>query len=436
MSDLLSLAEWGVKRALEFGAGEAEVYVSISVRRNIRSEGVHLKASASNTAQVEVRAALGKRVSIATASSLDKEVLEDIVRKAVELASKAEEDPHWNGLPDPEPAMHSWVGFDEGVATAELSWLSELTRQLIDEAQVDPRIKVSGAGVGAGYGRTCIASSRNVTVEDRGTFFWAGLYLKAGEGAGGANIASRSFTVNLHPMVEKAVRQALDASRATKLGESFKAPVLFRAEPFAELLSALLVPAFNAMNVLEGFSPLANKLSQNVLGNVTILDDGTMPGGLSTSFFDGEGVPRRRSLLVENGVLKGYLHNTYTARRMGVHNTGNAVRARGTVGVGSSNLIVAGGSLSEKNLENGARIIIEGGLLSVHTVNPISGNFSVVASNPYIVKDGELVPIKPIAVSGNIYQLAYGIKLARRVKDTYTGIYTPDALIEGVTVSG
>ncbi len=436
MSDLLPLAEWGVKRALELGAGEAEVYASTSAGKYIRSEGVHLKASASSAAQVEVRVAVGKRVAAAAASSLDKEVLEDVIRRVVELASKAEEDPHWGGLPDPEPATHGWIGFDEGVATAELSWLSELARQLIGEAQADPRIRVSGTGVGASYRQTAIANSRNVAVEERGTLFSAWLYLKAGEGTGGASIASRSLTTNLYPVVERAVKYAVDASRATKLGESLKASVLFRAEPFAELLSALLVPAFSAMNVLEGFSPLANKLGHNVLGSVTVLDDGTMPGGLSTSLFDEEGVPRRKTLLVEKGVLRGYLHNTYTARRMGVRSTGNAARARGGMGVGRSNLVVVGGSFPERDLESEAKVVVEGGLLSVHTVNPISGNFSVVASNPYVVRDGELTAIKPVAVSGNIYQLAPGIKLARRVKDTYTGIYTPDALIEGVTVSG
>ncbi|MEM0308851.1 MAG: metallopeptidase TldD-related protein, partial [Thermofilaceae archaeon] len=215
-----------------------------------------------------------------------------------------------------------------------------------------------------------------------------------------------------------------------------KAPVLFRARTFAQLLASLLVPALSAMSVLEGFSPLANKLGQKVLGTLTILDDGTVPGGLATSFFDGEGVARRRTILVEDGVLKSFLHNTYTARRMGVASTGNASRGAGTVGVGPSNLIVMGGGYSESELEAEAALVADGTLLSVHTVNPVTGNFSVVVSNPYAVKGGELTPVKPVTVSGNIYEVAALIKPARRVKDTRTGIYTPDVLIGGLTVSG
>jgi PmbA protein len=190
------------------------------------------------------------------------------------------------------------------------------------------------------------------------------------------------------------------------------------------------------MNVLEGFSPLAGKLGQRVMGNLTIVDDGTLPGGLGTSAFDDEGVARRRTVLVEGGVLRGYLHNTYTARRMGVESTGNASRGMGSAGISPSNLIVAGGASSERELEAEAKVVAEGYLLSVHTVNPVTGNFSVVISNPYAVKGGDLAPVKPVAVSGNIYEVAELIKPARRVKDTAMGIYAPDTLIGGLTVTG
>jgi PmbA protein len=363
-------------------------------------------------------------------------VLEDAVRRAVEMAAKAEEDPHWRGLPDPEPPRHGWVGFDEGVATVDVEWMARLVKDAVAEAQRDPRLKVSSISFGVGYGRRAVANSRGVAVEERGTRSGISASLKAGEGSGSYWVSSRSLVSDYHPVLEEAARLALDSSRAEKLGETVKGAVLFRARTLAMLLSSLLVPALSAMNVLEGFSPLAGKLGQRVMGNLTIVDDGTLPGGLGTSAFDDEGVARRRTVLVEGGVLRGYLHNTYTARRMGVESTGNASRGMGSVGISPSNLIVAGGASSERELEAEAKVVAEGYLLSVHTVNPVTGNFSVVISNPYAVKGGDLAPVKPVAVSGNIYEVAELIKPARRVKDTAMGIYAPDTLIGGLTVTG
>lgn len=436
MSELLSLAEWGVKRALELGADEAEVYVSASVSREVYSEGVRLKAVVSDSRGVQVRVARGRRVAAAVATSASREVLEDAVRRAVEMAAKAEEDPHWRGLPDPQPPRHGWVGFDEGVATVEVEWLAQLVRDAIAEAQRDPRLKVSSVSAGAGFGRRAVANSRGVAVEERGTRSGISVSLKAGEGTGSYWVSSRSLVSDYYPVLEEAARLAIDSSRASKLGETLKGAVLFRARTLAMLLNALLVPALSAMNVLEGISPLAGKVGQRVLGNLTLIDDGTVPGGLATSQFDDEGVARRRTVLVESGVLRGYLHNTYTARRMGVESTGNASRGMGSVGISPSNLIVAGGASSESELEAEAAVVAEGYLLSVHTVNPVTGNFSVVVSNPYVVKGGELAPVKPVAVSGNIYEVADLIKPARRVRDTHAGVYAPDTLVGGLTVTG
>ena len=436
MSELLNLAEWGVKRALELGADEAEVFISAYVSREVYSEGTRLKAVTSDSQSVQVRAAKGRRVAAAVATSASREVLEDAVKRAVDMAAKAEEDPHWKGLPDPERPRHSWVGFDEGVATVEIEWMAQLARDAVAEVQRDPRLKVSSIGVGTGFGRRAIANSRGVAVEERGTRSGISASLKAGDGSGSYWISSRSLVRDYYPVLEEAARLALDSSKAEKLGETLKGGVLFRARTFVMLLGSLLVPALSAMNVLEGLSPLAGKLGQKVLGNLTIFDDGTLPGGLGTSIFDDEGVARRRTVLAEEGVLKSYLHNTYTARRMEVESTGNASRGMGAVGISPSNFFVAGGESSEKDLEAEASVVAEGYLLSVHTVNPVTGNFSVVISNPYLVKCGDLVPVKPLAVSGNIYQVAELIKPARRVRETATGFYAPDTLIGGLTVTG
>src|SRR5207244_647375 len=106
----------------------------------------------------------------------------------------------------------------------------------------------------------------------------------------------------------------------------------------------------NGDSVYRGASFLAGKLGQKIAGdNVTVIDDGTMPGGFGTSPFDGEGVPTRRTIVIENGVLKSYLLNTYTAKKLRLQTTANASRGlAGTPGIGPGNYFLQPGTKAPK----------------------------------------------------------------------------------------
>lgn len=441
MSEYEYLIEKGLKRALELGASEAEISITVASSKTVKTEGPYPKVLSQVASDVWVRTSIGKRVAIATATSSDWEILEKTIARSVEMARKAEEDPHWEGLPDPEPPSHGWIGFDEGIVNLEIEQLVEVVKNIIQEVQdLDPRLRIGSVGGSTSTMTFYNFNTRGVRAEDRGTNMELFVWLKSTdglrEGAGSGWISARSFIYDYTSMIEKAKQLALDSLKAEKLGQTISGSVLFRAEPLASLISYLLLPAFNAMNVLEGFSPLREKLGEKVLGELTMLDDGTLPGGLSTSLFDAEGVPRRRTLLVENGVIRSFLHNTYTAKRMKTSSTGNASRGRGVIGISGSNIVIKGGKDPEESLMEDAKIVVDGSLLSVHTVNSVTGNFSVVASNPYLVKGRELVPVKPVTVSGNIYAIANTLRPAVQVKNTFTGVYTPDILFGKLTVSG
>src|SRR5207237_3026249 len=108
----------------------------------------------------------------------------------------------------------------------------------------------------------------------------------------------------------------------------------------------------NGDSVYRGASFLAGKIGQKIAGdNVTVVDDGTMPGGFGTSPFDGEGIPTRRKLVIENGVLKSYLLNTYTAKKLGLETTANASRGlAGTPGIGLGNYFLQPGTTTRKEI--------------------------------------------------------------------------------------
>ena len=113
-------------------------------------------------------------------------------------------------------------------------------------------------------------------------------------------------------------------------------PIVFAPE-IARSLIGNIFEAANGDSIYRGASFWANQLGQQVASaNVTVIDDGTMPGLFGTSPFDGEGLPTRRTVIVENGILKNYLLNTYTARKLNMQSTGNASRGlAGTPGIGA-----------------------------------------------------------------------------------------------------
>ena len=108
----------------------------------------------------------------------------------------------------------------------------------------------------------------------------------------------------------------------------------------------------NGDSVYRGASFLAGKLGEKIAGdNVTIIDDGTMVGGFGTVPFDGEGIPTRRTVVIEKGVLKSYLLNTYTAKKLGLQTTGNASRGlAGTPGIGPGNYFLEPGTKTAKEI--------------------------------------------------------------------------------------
>src|SRR5947209_15766120 len=143
----------------------------------------------------------------------------------------------------------------------------------------------------------------------------------------------------------------------------------------------------NGDSVYRGASFLAGKLGQKIAGDqVTVIDDGTMRGGFGTAPFDGEGVPTRRTVVIENGVLKSYLLNTYTAKKLGLGTTGNASRGlAGNPGVGGGNFFLQPGP---KSAEQIIRDVPDGLYVTEFLgfgVNLVTGEFSRGAAALWIM---------------------------------------------------
>jgi PmbA protein len=194
----------------------------------------------------------------------------------------------------------------------------------------------------------------------------------------------------------------------------------------------------NGDSVHRGASFLAGKLGQKVAGdNVTIVDDGTMPGGFGTSPFDSEGVPTRRSVVIDRGTLNSYLLNTYTAKKLGLQTTGNASRGlAGTPGIGPGNFFLQPGSRSPKQM----LADIEQGLYVTEFlgfgVNMVTGDYSRGASGLWISKGEFAYPVEEITVAGNLKDVFFNISEIGNDLEFRGSVACPTIRVDGLTVAG
>jgi len=194
----------------------------------------------------------------------------------------------------------------------------------------------------------------------------------------------------------------------------------------------------NGDSVYRGASFLAGKLGQKIAADrVNVIDDGTMAGGFGTSPFDGEGIPTRRTVVIENGVLKSYLLNTYTAKKLGLQTTANAARGlAGTPGIGPGNYFLQPGSKTPKEIIGEIKEGLYVTEFLGHGVNLVTGDYSRGASGLWI-SGGELTyPVEEITVAGNLKEMFFNIAEIGNDLEFRGAMACPTIRIEGLTVGG
>jgi PmbA protein len=216
-------------------------------------------------------------------------------------------------------------------------------------------------------------------------------------------------------------------------------PVLFTPTVMGQLIHAL-APAFSGQQAQKGKSVLAGRLDTAVASSrFTLTDDGSLKGGLGSSRSDAEGVPTQKKVLVENGVLKGFLHNTYSANRDKTRSTGNAVRTsfKGLPDVGITNLIIRpGASSSEAIIGRLSRALQVENAMGMHTVDPISGDFSLSVDGHLIENGKRTHPVRQVTIAGNMIDLLGSIDAIGNDLIFKGSIGAPSVLVRAMMVSG
>jgi PmbA protein len=239
-------------------------------------------------------------------------------------------------------------------------------------------------------------------------------------------------------VVVEAVGRAARMLGATK-PQTARVPVLL--DPFAaSSFLGVLVGPLTAESVQKQRSLFATLVGEQVGSEAfTLVDDGRLLDGPNAGPFDGEGVPTGRTELLSRGVLNGFLHNTYTARRGGTGSTGNATRGyRGTPGVGPTNLFVEPGERSVGQLLRDA----DGGVLiqdvtGVHSgANPISGEFSVGATGLRIRGGALAEPLREMTIASTIPEMLKGVVSVGSDLRWFSALGVPSILIGEMTLAG
>ncbi len=250
------------------------------------------------------------------------------------------------------------------------------------------------------------------------------------------------FTNDLRSLdVNRVGRMA--AQRATELlgarsAPTMRCPAVFRNNVVAELIE-FLSSSFSAEEIDKGRSMLAGKQGERLFSDqVTLIDDGLLPGGFATSPFDGEGVPSTQTELVQGGFISGALYDSYYARKNGTQSTASAVRGiKSPPSIGTTNLYMKKGKKGFDELVKGIdRGILITDLMGVHTANPVTGDFSLGASG-ILIEGGSLArPVKGFAVAGNV------LELFRRMTDIsndlrfFGSVGAPSARVSEISVGG
>ncbi len=449
---LAEQAEAIVQQALRAGATDADVVIrqgdefEASVRMG---ELESLKDSGSRGVGLRVLLASGEGQRVGSTSSSDFTLagIQHLVEGAVALARIASPDP-LQGLPD----VSNFGVFEEELALYYEDVYSLPGAERIEYARrveaaalaADPRIRNSdGGSFSAATSLRVLSNSRGFTGASRSSYCGLSAVPIATGKNGEMQRDGWSSSARTLAKLESPEQVGAEAARRTlrrldgRRVPTQRVPVVFAPEMARSILGAM-ADAANGDSIYRGASFFTGKLGRQVAASsITVVNDGTLPGLFGSSPFDGEGLPTRRTVLVENGVLNAYLLNTYTGRKLGLPSTASAARGlAGNPGISTHNLYLPAGTLTPQQI---LAEIPQGLYLTEFLgrgINMVTGDYSRGASGLWI-ENGELVyPVQEITVAGNLQEMFMNISAIGNDLQFRSSTACPTLRIDGLTIAG
>ncbi len=445
---MLTVAENAVKYALKIGAQEAEAYVyedqAISIGINL---GQINKSQKTIDRGIGIRVIINKSVGFAyTNITSNQDSIQKAVSNALSAAKASPPDPNWQALPEKKPCSVLQGIFDEKIVDLHAEDLVGFATQMLSAAgQVDKRVLAIEGGVGSAYVANAIANSNGVLAFDRGTVMECSLETLAKDGSR-VTPACFEFNISRNSDVDplwvgkEAAKLAVSALK-TKPFQTKTTKLILTQFALGELLGYTLLNAIKADSVQRGQSAFKDKIGTIVASeNITIYDDGLMPSGMRSWRFDAEGTPQQKTPIIQKGVLRNFLYDNYSAKKEGKESTGNALRGGylSTPSIGPTNFhIMPTNKTSEDLLAEVDDGLIAYFLQGAHSSNPMSGDFSVVATPAWQIKDGKIADATSgVMLAGNVFDLLKNIRAVANNERQVGSLVAPWVMVENVRVIG
>lgn len=387
----------------------------------------------------------GRQASCST-SDVSAEGIEELIANAVEMARRTsvDESAILPGREELATSIPDLGLFDPAVVELSPERKIEMARAAEDAARsFDPRIINSeGGSCSTTIGRTLLVTSAGFAGEYKGTRCGVvtapiakdGEQMQVGFWGHGQRILAALDSPE--EIGREAARRALRKLGARKVATK-EVPIVFEDGATEELLSDFF-DAVEGGAISRRSSFLVGQLGEQIASPlVTIVDDGTMRGAVGSRPFDGEGLPTRRTIVVENGVLKNYLLDGYTARKLKLSSTGNAARGlTGAPSVGLGNFFLSPGVYSPDEVIASVKEGFYVTEMIGFGFNPVTGDYSRGASGWWI-EDGKLsFPVEEVTIAGNFKEMLKGVEMVGNDLRFRSKIAAPTIRINRMMVSG
>lgn len=440
----LELADRLIGRGRRMGANETEVYIqhsrSLSVR--VRNEDIET-IQESDAGGVGFRVLVDGAMGFSHCNDFSDRSLSETLERAIAFARLTTPD-KYNVFTDDMPHQEVAGLYDPEIASVSMEKKIDMALEVEAHAMKDERIThSSGASFGERESEIIVANSNGMLKTWRSSACSVGVGVVAEKDSQrhtGWESSARRFFSDLESL------ETIGASAAKKAYEMLdpimvktqRAAVIFDPAVARSLIGGIIA-AINGERVLQGASFLQDRMDEQFAsGLLTLTDDGLREKGLGSKPFDGEGVPVQKRTLIEEGVLRAFIYNTYAAQRAGVESTGNASRAGFTSlpSIGTHNITLQPGRHRVQDiLANTKRGLLLKGVTG-YGINPVNGNYSGGA-NGFWIEDGEVVhPVQGLTIAGSAATILPNIDMMADDIDLNLTLAAPTFRVREMQIGG
>ena len=442
--DYKSLAERLVKKCLNKGADAAEVYIESGRELSLEVRNGDIETAQETSAHgAGFRVFVKGKMAFSHCNDFSDAALDNAIRSAITFAKTTTPDEN-NVLPEEKEITTVADIYDPKISQVPMEQKIAMAKEIEKLAMKDARItKSAGSGFYENEGEIILANSYGLVKSYNASSCTWGVSVVAEKGdqkSSGGEYCSRRFFDDLKSADEISHKAAKDAYEMLdpRLVKTQKATVIFDPDAAFAILGGILA-AINGERVLQGASFLEKMMDQKIACELlTLIDDGIKPRGLGSKPFDGEGVPTQKRIIVDKGILKGFMYNTIVAKRAGVKSTGNAARGGFTSlpGIGAHNFYMAAGEVPPEEIIKATKTGLLLKSVTGYGINPVNGNFSGGAEGFWIENGKIAFPVKGLTIAATAEEMLNGIDMVGNDLDLNRNFTSPTFRIKEMQIGG